>query len=75
MGAYRWTRSLALLSLLSVPAASAGELLHTVFDPQVHTVSDTLAERVRQANDRFKNVLVALSEATGRLPARAAPAR
>ena len=69
MSAYRWTRSLVLLSLLAVPAAPAGELVHMVSDEHVRTtVSDTLAERVRQANDRFKNVSVALSEGYRPIP-------
>jgi len=41
---------------------------YTVSNPHFHTVSDTLADRVRQANDRFKNVSVALSEGYRPIP-------
>jgi hypothetical protein len=56
MGAFRWARSLALLSLLAVPAASASG------DRVRPAGSDTLVEHVREANDRFKDVSVAVAE-------------
>src|SRR4029077_4223371 len=54
MDGFRWARSLALASLLAVPAASASEY--------VEKTPDTLVERVRQTNDRFKDVSVAVAE-------------
>ncbi len=62
MGAFRWAGPIALLSLLAVPAASAS-------DEHVHAAGpDTLVERVRQANDRFKDVSVAFSEGYRPIP-------
>jgi hypothetical protein len=62
MGAFRWAGSLALLSLLAVAAASAS-------DERVRPAgSDTLMERVREANDRFNNVSVAFSEGYRPIP-------
>jgi hypothetical protein len=54
MDAFRWARSLALASLLAVPAASASEYFEKA--------AETLVERVREANDRFKDISVAVAE-------------
>ncbi len=54
MDAFRWTKAIALASLLAVQAASASEY--------VEKTADTLVERVRQANDRFRDVSVAMAE-------------
>jgi hypothetical protein len=54
MDAFRWAKAIALASLLAVQAASASEYFETT--------ADTLVERVRQANDRFRDVSVAMAE-------------
>ena len=56
MGAFRWARSLALLSLLAVPAASASD------EHVRHAAPETFVERVREANNRFRDVSVAVAE-------------
>lgn len=64
MSAIRRAATLALLSLLAIPTAWAGGAMsHGSHDIRTsHAVPDTLVERVREANDRFKNASVALSE-------------
>jgi hypothetical protein len=52
--AVTWARSLALLSLFAVGAEAAG--------------SNSLAAQVRAANDRFKDVAVAVSEGYAPIP-------
>ena len=52
-----WARKLALLSLLAVGSAFAADRAHNI-----------LAEHVRAANDRFKDVSVALSEGYAPIP-------
>ena len=52
-----WVRKLALMSLLAVGSAFAADRAHNI-----------LAEHVRAANDRFKDVSVALSEGYAPIP-------
>ena len=56
MKTLRWTRGLALLSLFAVGTASAEE------------GGNPLADHVRAANDRFKDVSVAVAEGYGPIP-------
>jgi len=56
MNTFRWTRALALLSLFAVGTASAEE------------VGNPLVDHVRAANDRFKDVSVAVAEGYGPIP-------
>ncbi len=69
MGAFRWGGCLGLLSLLSVPTALAGGAMdhHTEKTASRHAV-ETLVDRVRGANDRFKDVSVAVSEGYRPIP-------
>jgi hypothetical protein len=60
MDAFRWARSLALAALLAVPAVSASEY--------VEKEPDTLVARVRHANERFKDVSVAVAEGYRPIP-------
>ena len=55
MNTHQWTHSLALLSLLASGAALAAE-------------TNPLADSVRAANDRFKDVAVATSEGYAPIP-------
>jgi hypothetical protein len=52
-----WARSLALLSLVAAGAAYAADASH-----------NPLAEQVRSANDRFRDVAVAVSEGYAPIP-------
>jgi hypothetical protein len=56
MNVVRWARSLALLSLLAVSTASAAES------------GNPLADHVRAANARFKNVSAAVAEGYAPIP-------
>jgi hypothetical protein len=55
MKTFRWTPGLALLSLLAAGAASAED-------------GNPLADHVRAANDRFKDVSAAVAEGYGPIP-------
>jgi hypothetical protein len=57
MKSFRWTHGLALLSFLTLGAASA-----------VAAGDNPLADHVRAANDRFKDVSVALAEGYAPIP-------
>jgi hypothetical protein len=57
MNAIRWARGLALFSLLAVGTASAAE-----------SGGNPLADHVRAANDRFKNVSAAIAEGYTPIP-------
>jgi hypothetical protein len=58
MGAYGWAKYLALLPLLAIATASAsGDHTHNS-----SSLPETLVDRVRQANDRFQNVSIAVAE-------------
>ena len=64
MGAFRWARCLALLPLLAIATASAsGDQAHNS-----SSLPERLVDRVRQANDRFKNVSVAVAEGYRPIP-------
>ena len=56
---YRWARGLALLSLLVAAPAAAG--------------SNPLADHVRAANDRFKDVSAAVAEGYAPIPCASSP--
>src|SRR5258706_10438778 len=60
MSNVRWVRGLTLLSLLAAGAASAAG-------------SNPLADAVRTANDRFKDVSVAVKEGYGPIPCDSSP--
>ena len=60
MNAFRWTPALALISLFAAGAASA-------------EVSSPLVDHVRSANDRFKDVAVAVAEGYGPIPCASGP--
>jgi hypothetical protein len=64
MGAFRWARCLALLPLLAIAtAAASGDQAYNS-----SSLPERLADRVRQANDRFKNVSVAVAEGYRPIP-------
>ena len=60
MKIYRWTCSLALLNLITMGTALAAE-------------NNPLVEHVRAANDRFKDVSVAVAEGYGPIPCASGP--
>ena len=60
MGNVRWVRNLTLLSLFAAGTASAAG-------------SNPLADAVRTANDRFKDVSVAVKEGYGPIPCDSSP--
>lgn len=63
MDAFGWAKYLALLPLLAITAASAAEHAHNSASlPQI------LVERVREANDRFKDVSIAVAEGYKPIP-------
>jgi hypothetical protein len=58
MRAFAWARHLALLPLLAIaPAWASGDQTQDSSSPP-----ETLVDRVRQANDRFKDVSIAVAE-------------
>jgi hypothetical protein len=69
MRAFGWARCLALLPVLAVATAwaSGNE------DVSSNSAPETLVERVRVANDRFKNVSVAVAEGYKPIPCASGP--
>jgi len=70
MRVFRRAGLLALLTFLTVPAASAGGAMsHPSHAGHMsHNTPETLVDRVREANDRFKDIMVALSEGYKPIP-------
>lgn len=65
MRAFGWAKYLALLPLLAIATASASGEDHMHASGNL---PDTLVARVRMANDRFKNVSVAVDEGYKPIP-------
>jgi hypothetical protein len=57
MRASGWAKSLAFLPLLAIATASAGDHAH-----HSGNLPERLVDRVREANDRFKDVSIAIAE-------------
>jgi hypothetical protein len=72
LSAVLWARSLALLSLSAAATASAALAIFSLFTAATTSAADgsnnPLAEHVRAANDRFKDVKAAVAEGYAPIP-------